>query len=304
MRKAGVGRGLDTYSDIIPGWEEFVAACSRPLPTTLRVNTLRTAPFLLSERLARKGFSLIPVEWTDDLFTADDSGVSRTIEHWLGMFYIQEVVQTFPVNVLDPKSGETILDMCAAPGGKCTHIAALMDNCGTLVANEPLGRRQSALLSNLNRLGVMNATVTSYRGESFPIQMGFDRVLLDAPCSAEGTLRKERSLLDGATEATIARLTRLQRRLILRAYDLLVPGGILVYSTCTFAPEENEGTVAYLLGERDAILEPTKLAVPSSQGIKRWAGEKYPDAVTGCVRIYPHQLDSGGGFIARIRRSS
>jgi len=304
VRRGGVGRGLDVYRDIIPDWEDFVVACSRPLPTTLRVNTLRAAPSALCERLSRKGFSLAPAEWTDDLLTVDDAAVSRTVEHWLGMFYIQEAVQTFPVLVLDPKPGETILDMCASPGGKCTHIAALMQGLGALVANEPLGQRQPALLSNLNRLGVMNVTATSYRGESFPMQTRFDRILVDAPCSAEGTLRKESSLRDGASESAIARLSRLQRRLILRAYDLLMPGGVLVYSTCTFAPEENEETIVYLLKERDAILVPIMLTIPCSPGITRWAEKVYSDVVSGCVRIYPHQIDSGGGFIARIRKPS
>lgn len=132
----------------------------------------------------------------------------------------------------------------------------------------------------------------------------FDRILVDAPCSAEGTLRKEPSLRGGASESAIVRLSRLQRRLILRAYDLLVPGGVLVYSTCTFAPEENEETIVHLLKERDAILEPITLAIPSSPGVTRWAESVYSDVVSRSVRIYPHHIDSGGGFIARIRKPS
>ncbi len=294
--------GLARYREIIPDWDEFLAACARPLPLAIRVNTLRSRTQDVRERLTRKGFSLTAIPWGDDLFYIETPGVSKTIEHWLGMFYIQEAVQTLPVRVLDPQSGDTILDMAAAPGGKCTHIAACMKNRGPLIANEPVGKRQPSLMANINRLGVLNATVTSYRGESFPMHTSFDRVLLDAPCSAEGTLRKESSLRDGATASTIARLSRLQRRLIVRAYDLLKSGGTLVYSTCTFAPEENEGTVSHLLAERDALLEQVSLPFDATSGVTTWEGEEYAPEVSRCARIYPHHIDSGGGFIARIRK--
>jgi len=296
------GRGLARYREIIPAWDEFIAACTRPLPLAIRVNTLRATPQEVRSRLTSKGFLLSPISWADDLFLVDTARVSKTIEHWLGMFYIQETVQTLPVRILDPQSGETILDMAAAPGGKCTHIASCMHNRGPLIANEPVGKRQPSLMANINRLGVLNATVTSYRGESFPMHTRFDRVLLDAPCSAEGTVRKEPSLRDGATESTIARLSRLQRRLILRSYNLLRPGGVLVYSTCTFAPEENEATISYLLSESDALLEPIILPFDAEPGVRSWNGEEYAPEVSRCVRIYPHHIDSGGGFIARIRR--
>lgn len=294
--------GLERYREIIPDWDEFIAACARPLPLTIRINRLRASPHEVNSRLASKGFSLTPISWADDLFHVDTARVSKTIEHWLGLFYIQEAVQTLPVRILNPQPGETVLDMAAAPGGKCTQIASCMENLGPLVANEPVGKRQPSLMANINRLGVLNATVTSYRGESFPMHTHFDRVLLDAPCSAEGTVRKESSLRDGATTSAIARLSRLQRRLILRAYDLLKPGGTLVYSTCTFAPEENEGTVSYLLSERDALLERVKLPLTAAAGVTAWNGEEYPPEVSQCVRVYPHHIDSGGGFIARLRK--
>ena len=294
--------GIARYREIIPDWEEFIAACSRPLPLTIRINTLRASADDVYDRLTRKGFSLVPVPWSEELFTVETPRVSRTIEHWLGMFYIQEAVQTLPVRVLDPQPGETILDMAAAPGGKCTHIASRMSNRGPLVANEPVGKRQPSLMANINRLGVLNATVTSYRGESFPMHTRFDRILLDAPCSAEGTLRKESTLRDGATGSAIARLARLQKRLILRAYDILKPGGILVYSTCTFAPEENEGTVSHLLSQRDALLERFDLPFNAACGVKEWNGEEYAPEVSHCARIYPHHIDNGGGFIARLRK--
>jgi len=293
---------LERYRSIIPDWERFIDASSRPLPHVIRVNTLRISPDGLLARLRSKGIGAEAIRWESSLIRLDRPP-GRLIEHWLGLFYVQEAAQALPVIALDPRPGETVLDMCAAPGGKATHIAALMENRGYLVANEPSGRRQQGLLANVNRLGILNATITDYRGENFPTGLKFDRVLIDAPCSAEGTLRKTPSLGKGAPEATIRRLARLQKRLILRGYEILRPGGVLVYSTCTFAPEENEAVVSHLLKERNARLVPISLPFPASAGgLTEWIGERFPPEIAGCARIYPHQIDSGGGFIARIER--
>jgi NOL1/NOP2/sun family putative RNA methylase len=290
------------YRAIIDDWAAFSRASQSPLPSAIRTNTLKIAPEDLANRFADAGIEAVQCDWNDELFVLADAP-GRTIEHWLGLYYVQEAVQTLPVLALDPRPGETILDLCAAPGGKTTHIAALMRNQGTLVANEPSGHRQMSLLANINRLGILNATITAYQGESFPMAAAFDRILVDAPCSAEGTLRKESSLQHGASLSTIARLSRLQKRLIVRAFDLLAPGGVLVYSTCTFAPEENEAVVAQLLQERDASLVPCELPIAGLPGVSEWLGERYPEDLRHCVRVYPHHLDSGGGFVARIVRA-
>jgi len=292
---------LPRYRSIVPDWDRFVEVCRRPLPTTVRVNTLRIAPAELQQRLLRQGIIASRVPWEETLIGVDRP-VGNTIEHWLGLLYVQEAVQLLPVIALAPQPGNTVLDLCAAPGGKATQIAARMHGAGPLVANEPSGRRQQALLANVNRLSVLNATITAYRGESFPLRARFDRVLVDAPCSAEGTLRKEPSLRGGAPKGTIARLARLQKRLIVRAYDLLRPGGVLVYSTCTFAAEENESVVAHLLDVRDALLTPLSLPFNASPGLAEWGGETYPREVRGCTRVYPHHIDSGGAFLARFER--
>ena len=290
----------DRYRAIIPDWEAFVAACRRPLPTVVRVNPLRADPERLAERLRSRGIGIQRFPWHDLLFTVDRPA-GAMIEHWLGHFYIQESVQALPAIALDPQPGERVLDLCAAPGGKTTQLAAQMANRGTLVANEPSGKRQMSLLANINRLGILNTLITGYRGESFPMHSSYDRILLDAPCSGEGTLRKEPSLAGGAARGAVQRLSRLQRRLIVRAYDLLRPGGTLVYSTCTFAPEENESVVAHLLNERDARLTSSDLPVSGHPALDRWETARYPEAMRRARRFYPHDLDSGGGFLARIK---
>jgi len=289
------------YRSIIPDWEAFAATCVRPLPPICRVNTLRCEPSHVLERFAAQGIVAEPMPW-DEALLRTEVPVGRTLEHWLGLIYVQEATQTIPVLALDPQPGECILDLCAAPGGKTTQIAARMANRGCLVANEPNGRRQPSLLANINRLGVLVATVTSYRGDSFPSSGPYDRILVDAPCSAEGTLRKESSLRGGATSSSIERLAALQRRLIVRAYDLLKPGGTLVYSTCTFAPEENEAVVAHLLGASDARVVRPGLHDSFSPGLTTWNDEEYPEAIQDTVRIYPHQIDSGGGYLACLVR--
>jgi len=297
-----IGGFLPRYRAMIPDWERFREACKRPFPTVVRTNTLRIPPAELRERFLRQGIPASPVPWEATLLRVDRP-VGRTIEHWLGLFYVQEAVQTLPALALDPQPDDDVLDLCAAPGGKTTQIAAITANGAAIVANEPNGRRQQALLTNVNRIGVLSATITGYRGESFPMRARFDRILVDAPCSAEGTLRKVPSLQAGAPPGTIARLARLQRRLIVRAYDLLRSGGVLVYSTCTFAPEENESVVAHLLAERPARLTPVRLPINASPGLPMWRGECYPPEMADCARIYPHHIDSGGGFVARLERS-
>ena len=290
------------YQSIIEDWDAFLKATDIPMPYVVRANTLKIETSALYRRFIDAGIEATPYAWNEDLFELTEPPGQR-IEHWLGLYYAQEAVQTLPVMALDPQPGETVLDLCAAPGGKTTFIAARMQNRGTLVANEPNGRRQMSLLANINRLGVLNAIVTAYQGENFPMHTSFDRVLVDAPCSAEGTLRKESSLRNGASSGTIARLSRLQRRLILRAFDLLAPSGVLVYSTCTFAPEENEAVVAHLLEEREARMLSFDVPFAASPGLSGWEGVTFPIETRHCVRIYPHHLNSGGGFLARIARA-
>ena len=292
---------LDRYRPIIPEWDAFREALRRPLPNVIRTNTLRIDPSSLHGRLLRQRITVSRLFWDETLLEIDRSP-GGLIEHWLGLFYVQEAAQVLPVLALAPQPGETILDLCAAPGGKCTHIAARMQNRGTLVANEPNGRRQQALLANINRLGILNVLVTAYRGENFPQRARFDRVLVDAPCSGEGSTRKDPTLQQGIPPRTIHRLAEFQKRLIVHAFDLLRPGGTLVYSTCTFAPEENESVVFHLLGERDAHLTALTSPFVAATGLGEWNGRIYPPEMAGCVRVYPHHLDSGGGFVARIER--
>jgi NOL1/NOP2/sun family putative RNA methylase len=294
---------VERYREIIPEWEAFWEAILRPLPTVIRTNTLRIDPSDLRRRLERKGFDLRPLSWDETCFEIrGEIPAGNTLEHWLGYYYIQEATQLLPVKALGPKPGERVLDLCAAPGGKTTQIAQYMEDSGLLVANDDSAKRIQALLANVYRLGVRCVVVTECPGQEFPGEAEFDRVLVDAPCSAEGVARRFPHLRKGALPGVIQRLATLQKKLLVRALDLVRPGGIVVSSTCTLAPEENEGVVQSVLERGLAELLPWEPPVPHARGLVRFGEAEYGPEMQKTVRIYPHHFDSEGGFVAVLRR--
>ncbi|MGB9757806.1 MAG: RsmB/NOP family class I SAM-dependent RNA methyltransferase [Candidatus Bipolaricaulaceae bacterium] len=294
---------MERYRTIIPEWEDFLAALVRPLPTVIRTNTLRIEPATLKRRLEAKGFRLRPLSWDETCFLVEgEAPIGNTLEHWLGYYYVQEATQLLPAKALGPRPGERVLDLCAAPGGKTTQIAQYMEDQGLLVANDSSAKRIQALLANVYRLGIKCVVVTECPGEEFPKVVEFDRVLVDAPCSGEGVARRFPHLRKGASLLTIQRLSALQKRLLVRALELVKPGGIVVYSTCTIAPEENEGVVRHVLELGLAELVPWEPPVPHARGLVRFEKAEYGQEMQGAVRIYPHHFDSEGGFIAVLRR--
>lgn len=228
--------------------------------------------------------------------------LSRTLEHWLGLLYVQQASTGVAAPALGPQPGERILDMCSAPGGKTTHIADLMQDRGCLIASELSEPRIRGLLGNVYRLGHTGIFVVSGDGRSFPGGARFDRVLLDAPCSGEGTLRRRGGQAPNQSPSFVSYVTTAQRALLERAVHLTKPGGIILYVTCTFAPEENEAVVSEALERLPVDLEPLSLPVPHARGLTSFEGVSFDPRLEGAVRIYPHHLDSGGLFIARLRR--
>lgn len=294
---------MDRYRRIVPDWDAFCEALERPLPAVIRTNTLRTTPRELEGRLVAKGFRLKPLLWDESLFQVEgEVPIGNTLEHWLGLYYVQEATQTLPVLALAPRPGERVLDLCAAPGGKTTQIAQHMEDRGLIVANDPSPKRLRALLANLYRLGVRCAVVTECPGERFPGEGGYDRVLVDAPCSGEGTARRHPHLRKGAPLGLVRRMAGLQKRLLSRALELVRPGGVVVYSTCTLAPEENEGVVRHVLELGLGELVPWEPPVPHARGLTEFDGRKFGEEMVKAVRVYPHHFDSEGGFVAVLRR--
>ncbi len=294
---------FERYRQLIPGFHEFLDALRKPLPVVIRANTLKieTEPFRIL--MAARGYDLEPVGGVGEAFTL--RGIETpgfTLEYFLGLYHIQGVTSMLPPKILEPRPGESILDLCAAPGGKTTHLAQLIKNRSLLVANEPNSHRVNILRSHLDRLGAASVLVSRYDGSAFPTRRKFQRVLLDPPCSAEGTYRLTSRYALNEAPQKFERLSGLQRALLGRALDVLEPGGILVYCTCTYAPEENESVVnsAVLSGRAEVL--PIHIPLPHSPGLQSWEGKAFHPDLTRTVRIYPHQVNARGFFIARLRR--
>ena len=291
---------MERYKKIIPQWESFIQAIKKGTTQTIRVNTLKITPSELKERLEKKGWRIEETEFDFAFRVKEERSIANTLEFYLGFFYIQQLTSLLVVNVLEPKPEEKILDLCAAPGGKTTFIAQLMKNRGLIVANEINYKRQRALLANIYRLGVTNTIVTGFNGLFFPADIKFDKVLVDVPCSAQANrVYKNQKIVD---LKFIKRITPFQKGLLKKAIELVKLRGIVVYSTCTFSPEENEEVIDSVLKEGKVIIEKIKLDFPCEKGIICWEGKKFDESLKLCLRVYPYHFYSGGGFIARLRK--
>lgn len=269
-----------------------------------RVRTGRIDEADLIARLECAGFRLRALDGMPSFFVVEDGpySLSLTLEHWAGLFYVQQASTGLAAPALGARPGERVLDLCSSPGGKLTHLADLMQDRGCLVANDVDERRMRGLLGNLYRLCATNVLVVAGDGRALPEGALFDRVLVDAPCSGEGTLRRRSGDAPDQSKKFNAYVTRAQRALLEKAIRLTRPGGTVLYVTCTFAPEENEATVSAVLESAPVELEPLELAVPHAPGLTSFGGAVYDPRVVGAARIYPHHLDSGGLFMAKLRR--
>lgn len=296
---------IQRYREIVPDWDRFLASAARPEPATIRARTGRIGPAELLDRLTAQGFRLRTVPEMPEFFRVEDGPhpVAFTLEHWLGLFYVQRTATGVAAPALGPRPGERVLDLCAAPGGKTTHMADLMADRGCLVAVEPNEGRIRALAGNVYRTAHVNVLTVAGDGRFLPGGALFDRVLVDAPCSAEGTLRDKGGELRRRSASFLDYVTRLQEALLRRAVELTAPGGAILYSTCTFAPEENEAVVDAVLRDMPVDLEPHGLQVPHAPGLERFGERRFDPRLALAARIYPHHMDSGGLFLALLRRT-
>ncbi|MBS3101863.1 NOL1/NOP2/sun family putative RNA methylase [Candidatus Woesearchaeota archaeon] len=292
----------------LTNWEEFKKYSLSFLRRSIRVNTIKISIENLKKRLD-ENWNLEPVPWCKEGFWIEHKekerrDIGNLIEHSLGYFYAQEAASMIPPLVLGPKEDEVVLDMAASPGSKTTQIAALMGNKGFLIANDYTTERMKPLSINLQRCGVSNAIITLMQGQWFK-EMLFDKILLDAPCSGTGTIRKSLKTLRIWNPVMVKRLAGTQRQLIDTAFKNLKQGGILVYSTCSLEPEENEGVIDFLLNKyENAELEPIKLSnIKKSEPILNFENKKYNDEIKKCLRIWPQDNDTEGFFVAKIRKS-
>jgi NOL1/NOP2/sun family putative RNA methylase len=295
---------FECYSEVIPEFSVFQTSLREPLPTHLRANQLKIEPGLLMHSLKEKGVHVERSIANDEtLFMSRGlNSPGNLLEYFLGYFHPQALTSCLASIALSPREDTYVLDMCAAPGGKTSHLAQLMNNTGLIIANELYISRHIPLGHTLDRLGVMNTVVTRYQAQEFPLKQRFDYVLADVPCSGEGRVRIAKETIQYREMRRKAELIELQRRTILRGFDLLKENGEMLYATCTYNPEENESVVNFLLTNRDARLLPIDVCLDYEPGLIEWRNETYDKQLEMAARFYPHRIDSVGFFMARISK--
>lgn len=294
-----VGRFLEYVPDV----QSFLDKMDRAPTQYIRVNTLKTCSEELEKRLRSKGFELKGTALPEVLAVERaPMAVGATIEYLLGHYYIQDLSSCIAVDALDVSENQNALDIAAAPGGKTTFMAQKMENTGAIIALEPNERRARSLSFNLARCGIYNTYILRMDGLlAEKLQMKFDRVLLDAPCSCEGVMAKDITRKTSHTPQDVDYCSNRQESLIKVAAGMVKPGGILVYSTCSFAPEENELVVDRLLQKFGNItVEPLE---HGSSGLIKFGDMAFDGQLRNTRRLYPHIHDTTGFFIARLRIS-
>src|SRR3989338_337695 len=263
------------------------------LRRSIRINTLKISPQELSKQLLRQGWTLEKIPWCKEAcyITGERRDIGNLEEHREGLFFVQSSVSMLPAVVLDPKPGERVLELCAAPGGKTTQMAAMMQNKGQIFVFDSNSFGATILRKNLQRCGVINTDVLCMPAKRY-LGNPFDKILLDPPCSASGTIKGETKHSEQTLKiwnpVTIKRIARLQKKLIKHAFSLLKPGGTLVYSTCSLEPEENEEVVQHLLEKVGGMLEKITLPIKGD--------------FTKGLTIWPQYQDTEGFFVAKIRK--
>lgn len=293
----------------IPGHlniDDLIQACQRPLKRSIRVNTLKISVEAFKQQAVELGWQLTPVPWCDEGFWIDgmedeEQVIGNTSQHMAGLFYIQEASSMMPVTALFrelPACDLRILDMAAAPGSKTTQIASHLQGNGLIVANEYAASRVKVLYGNLMRCGVGNMALTNFDARVFGpwLPETFDAILLDAPCSGEGSLRKDADAMKNWSLDSIKEIAATQADLIESAFNALKPGGTLVYSTCTLNHAENQGVAQHLLDcfEGKVEIEPLD---------ELFDGAKETLTEEGYLHVYPQVYDSEGFFIAKFKKT-
>ncbi|KAG6297847.1 hypothetical protein E4U09_001218 [Claviceps aff. purpurea] len=288
----------------------FFEANESARPVVIRTNTLRTHRRDLAQALINRGVTLEPVgKWSKVGLQVFESNVplGATPEYLAGHYILQAASSFLPCMALDPQENERVLDMAAAPGGKTTYMAAMMKNTGIIIANDPSKNRAKGLIGNIHRLGARNVIVSNYDAREFPKPMGgFDRVLLDAPCSGTGVIAKDSSVKTNKTEMDFMQLPHVQKQLLLAAIDSVnhasKSGGYVVYSTCSVTIEENEQVVQYALSRRPNVrLVDTGISF-GKEGFTSFMGKKFDASLRLTRRYYPHTYNVDGFYVAKFKK--
>ena len=297
---------LDSMKEILgEDYEAFLAGFDGQRQYGLRVNTLKMN---LEEFERIAPFHLKKVPWISNgyFYEAEDVPAKHPF-YSAGLYYLQEPSAMTPASRLKVQPGERVLDLCAAPGGKATELGAALQGEGLLVANDINTARARALLRNLELFGISNSFVTNepphVLAERFP--EFFHKIMVDAPCSGEGMFRKNPAVVDSWQEKGPEYFSKLQREIIVQAADMLLPGGMMFYSTCTFSPLENEKTITHLLKERpDMEVVPMEDYENFAEGLTSYKDEAFDESCKLCRRIWPHKMSGEGHFMALLHKKS
>jgi len=306
-----ISKILDDKKDL----ENYLEILKKEPVKSIRCNKLKISPEKLKSQLKEKYSWKISQPWTDypDVMIIESElqpgELGRATEHLLGYYYIQELASMLPIIALQPKPHEKILDLCASPGSKTTQTASEMQNTGLIIANEKSLGRIKILSSNLERCGVTNTIITRADGaklcEKFEEEkILFDKILVDAPCSGEGTLRSTKATYHMWNINSVKQLSTIQKRLFEHAFRILNKNGTMIYSTCTHAPEENEEVVNFALEKFKGKIKIEKIHLPITprQGILKWMDKEYLEDVKYACRVYPHDNNTEGFFLTKFTR--
>ena len=293
-------------------YEEYLQCFDKPHFGGIRVNTLKISPAEFEHICP---FSIKRIPWMKNgyYFNTDQQPSKHPFYH-AGLYYIQEPSAMTPASLLSITKGDKVLDLCAAPGGKSTELGAKLGGEGILVTNDISNSRAKGLLKNIELFGIRNSLVLSEAPgklvEYFPEY--FDKILIDAPCSGEGMFRKSSDMIKNWEQYGVEYYSELQKDIVISAAKMLKPGGYILYSTCTFSPEENEGTITHLLEQCPEFHVVN--AIPDDQ-TQRSLGLSYegfdfgkPEWINGkeelknCIRLWPHKIDGEGHFIALLHK--
>lgn len=295
-------------------YDKFVKTILTPQRKSFRINSLKAKNSTrIIESIKNKGIHITKVPWCENSFFVDFDKESRTdlgnlIEHFNGEIYIQEATSMIPPELIDiPEKIDDkfkVLDMAAAPGSKTTQIAEKMKNRGIIIANELDYSRLGPLKMNLERAGIINSIITNGDGRKITGEESFDRILLDAPCSGSGVIRKSPRTLKTYNPKKLKGMKNLQKKLLSRAFELLKRRGIMVYSTCSLDPEENEICIKEFLEENpNASIETININMKRTNLIKKFNNIEIPKIVySNTLRVWPQDNDTNGFFVAKIRK--
>lgn len=303
---------MENFMKLFPLHEllEFLESSEIQRPLTIRTNSLKTRRRDLAQALINRGVNLDPIgKWSKVglVIYSSQVPIGATPEYLAGHYILQGASSLLPVMALAPQENERVLDLSAAPGGKASHIAAIMKNTGILFANDLNKDRIKAVVGNFHRLGVVNSVITCLDGRKFPLKNYFDRVLLDAPCTGTGVVAKDPNVKTSKDEQDIQRCYNLQRQLLLNAIDCCnaksSTGGYIVYSTCSVLPEENEWVIDFALKKRNVKLVETGLEF-GTEGFTNYRYHRFHPTLKLTKRFYPHTHNMDGFFVAKLKKFS